>query len=59
MGDLEGKKKSSKCGDFGAFFLQKNPLYESHWIFLSHQVMKICPSKKPSGYISRYRMPKG
>jgi hypothetical protein len=54
------KKKSSKCGDFGAFFLQKNPLYdESHWIFLSQPSDENLPQKQPSGYISRYRMPKG
>jgi len=26
-------------------FFQKNPLYESHWVFFCHQVVKICQKK--------------
>jgi hypothetical protein len=41
------KKISSKSGNFGTFFFDKTPLYESRWIFfLGHHMVKIHQSKE-------------
>jgi hypothetical protein len=34
-----------KSGDFSQFFSQKNPFYESHWIFLSAKWQKLAKNK--------------
>jgi hypothetical protein len=45
-GDI-GKKNSSKSGNFGTFFFDKTPLYESRWIFvLGLRMVKIHQSKE-------------
>jgi hypothetical protein len=43
---ISKKRIPQNSVDFDTFFFQKNPLYESQWIFLCPQDEKICPSKK-------------